>query len=381
MLKGTRFALLGVAVVITTTVAAEAQIPEITGSPVIDRPTLLEWPKDNPPAVPDLTEPTSNRLWDFHASIDDCDMVLSTAGNYHMALRDLWFDHYLPSFSWSDHDGDDDNDGRDWRRGGLRNWYYTTSPPISAQQTVNGTLTIANLTANCLPQIAVGPGGLMNTLQSLQFADGTWVTKGDRIPIIRNQGNVILVKRGNPENIRSVWDLARVNLVTSSPTTEPGSFGNYSGSIYNIAAAQRGPEAAARLFNEIFNNNDVRHGDDDDRRGRGRGLWLAGERIHHREVPWSIAYGQADAGLMFYHLAKFAVDSFPHLFEIVPLGGTVDSPDPVAGNRVGTLFAIRINGDWNRRQYAAQEALIDDFLSPEFTVILNQYGLVRPPGF
>ena len=122
MFKGTSFALFCASVVLATTATAVAQIPDITGSPVIDRPTLLEWPKDNPPAVPDLTEPTSNRLWDFHASIDDCDMVLSTAGNYHMALRDLWFDHYLPRFAPPD----------------LRNWYYTTSPPISAQQTVNG---------------------------------------------------------------------------------------------------------------------------------------------------------------------------------------------------------------------------------------------------
>lgn len=362
---------------------AVAQVPDITGDPIIDRPELLEWPKDNAPRVPDLTEPTSNRLWDFHASIDDCDIVLSTAGNYHMALRDLWFDVYLPSFPAG---------------GEPRNWYYTTSPPISPDQVVNSTLTIANLTANCLPQIAVGPRGLIDRLESLTFDDGTPVTTGSRIPVIQNQGNVILVRKGNPRRIRSVWDLHRVRLVTSNPDTEPGSFGNYSGSIFNIAAAQRGERAATWLFNRIFNENNrrVEHRDDDDDddgwHGYGRhddigrwywrrGAWLAGERIHHREVPWSVAIGDADAGLMFYHLALFAKNSFPDEFDIVPLGGTVDNPDPLEGNRIGRLFAIRINGDWTPQQFDAQERLIDAFLSPEFTAILGQYGLVRPDGF
>ena len=94
-----------------------------------------------------------------------------------------------------------------------------------------------------------------------------------------------------------------------------------------------------------------------------------------------MAFGEADAGIMFFHLARFAVDSFPDQFEIVPLGGTAENPDPLPGNRIGRLFAIRINGDWNPTQFAAQEELIDSFLSPEFTAILLQFGLVRPDGF
>jgi hypothetical protein len=331
---------------------ANAQVPAITGSPTIDSPKLLEWPKDNPAAVPDLTEPTSNRLWDFHASIDECEMVLSTAGNYHMALRDLWFDEYLPNFAPAN----------------LKNWYYTTSPPISPDQIANGTLTIANLTANCVPQIAVGPGSLMNTLEAMTDANGNPVTEGGRIPIIRNQGNVILVKKGNPKNIQDIFDLGNENVrvVTSNPFNEKGSFGNYSSSIFNIAAAQAGTAAATDLFNSIFNSSSPEK------------KWLSGARIHHREVPWSIAHGKADAGLMFYHLAKFAVDSFPDKFEIVPLGGTAENPDPVAGNRIATLFAIKIVGNWSPTQIAARDALLDAFASNAFTAILNQYGLVRP---
>ena len=40
-------------------------VPEITGSPEIDTPQLLDWPLDIPSTTPDLSEPTSNRIYDF----------------------------------------------------------------------------------------------------------------------------------------------------------------------------------------------------------------------------------------------------------------------------------------------------------------------------
>jgi hypothetical protein len=60
-----------------------AEMPVIKGTPVIDSPPLLEWPHDVPDTPPNLTEPTANTLVDLHAQITNCDIVLSTAGNYH----------------------------------------------------------------------------------------------------------------------------------------------------------------------------------------------------------------------------------------------------------------------------------------------------------
>lgn len=331
---------------------ATAQTPPITGAPSIDGPRLLDWPADAPAGLPDLTEETANRLFDLHGDIASCgdvDLVLSTAGNYHMALRDLWRDVLLPTA------GD-----------AIRTWYYTTSPPISPEQIANENVTFGNLALRCTPQVAVGPNGLIQTL----IADG--VTEGDPIPIIRNRGNVLLVKKGNPRHIRSVWSLARpfVRFVTSNPDTEPGSFGNYSTSLYQIALMDPSPPvpwfSAEDLFDAVFN------------RDRPHPKWLAGGRIHHREVPWSVAFGRADAGMLFYHLALHAVRTFPDRFDIVPLGGTVEDPQPVAGNRIATLFAVRIAGDWTPRQLVARELLLDAFLSEDFTTILDQAGLDRP---
>ena len=96
-------------------------IPPITGVPVIDAPRILDWPADTGTQEPSLSEPTANLINDLHAEIRECDMVLSTAGNYHMALRELW-ELFLETFPPDDP---------------LRNWFYTTSPPIIKQQITN----------------------------------------------------------------------------------------------------------------------------------------------------------------------------------------------------------------------------------------------------
>ncbi|UFP94083.1 substrate-binding domain-containing protein [Gloeobacter morelensis] len=322
--------------------------PPVTGVPLIDSPSVLQWPADNPPSLATLAEPTANRSFDFHASIDRCDMVLVSSGNYHMALRELWFDVYLKKYV-----------------PGLKNWYYTTSPPLAPALIQSGYLSVDNLAARCRPQVVVGPASEIDALAALGAAEGP------RLPLHTSRGNVILVKKGNPKAIRTVWDLGRadIRVVTPNPKTEQGTFANYSGSIYDIAAGDPAPPKGAnarQLYNAIFNNGEIKN------------KWLSGSRIHHREIPWSIAHGQADAGVIFYHLAFYLAQSFPELFEIVPLGGTVDKPQPLPGNRTATLYATRVGGDWNAVQLNAREKLIEAFSSEDFTQILQKYGLRRP---
>jgi hypothetical protein len=334
--------------------------PAIIGDPVVDSPlNLLSWPQDVPNTVPDLTEPTANRLNDLHARFSDCDFALSSAGNYHMALRELWYDVFLPNYT-SDL--------------GLKNWFYITSPPITLNQIKNKSVVFGNVSLTCRPQVAVGPPAFITQLTAAGY------TTGAPVPVFHSRGNVLLVKKGNPKYIQSVWDLRRpdVSVVTPNPSTEKSTFDNYSQSIYSIAANddQNAPGGwdAVRLFNAIFNasvpNEDlgVPH---------VRNKWFIGTKIHHREVPWSIAYGQADAGVLFYHLALNAVQNFPDLFEIVPLGGTADDPQPLPGNRISTHQAIRINGAWTPLQQTAADRFIDALNSSEFTRILTKYGLTR----
>jgi hypothetical protein len=338
-------------------------VPPIKGSPVVIAPKeLLNWPQDIPQSTPYLTEPTSNRLNDFHGQITDCDMVLTTGGNYHMALRDLWRDYYLPTYA---------------KKLGLKNWFYTTSPPVSPEQFKVDSVQFGNLNADCAPQVAVGPQGIMKKL----IAEGATANKP--VPILKNYGNVILIRKGNPKNIHNIWDLGRpdVTVVTPNPALEKGAFGNFSGSIYNIAAKDPHPPAnmtAEKLFNSIFNNPGAQHGSSSNKRPK----WVAGKRIMHREQPFMIANGYADAGVIFYHLARYITETFPDKFDWVPLGGTKKAPQPVAGNKIGVFKAVMLKAPsgkpWSKKQKAATDALMQSYQSDDFTKILAKHGLRRP---
>ena len=209
-----------------------AGIPPINGTPEVLGPKLLDWKTDFPSEYPDLTEPTSNRIYDLHMQVNDCDtmdLILSTSGNYHMALTEFWYDYFLPKHA-------------------LQNWYFSTSPPIGYEQTKNGVLSYSNVALHCRPHLAVGPKVVIDALA----ADNLILDKP--IPLFENRGNVLLVKKGNPKNIKSIWDLGKtgVRVATSNPYTEAGSFGNYAASIYRIALADKGKEGCGLPLSRHF---------------------------------------------------------------------------------------------------------------------------------
>lgn len=319
-------------------------LPPITQTPVIDSPPILAWPTDRGSVVPNLNDNTANTLHDLHAQIDSCELMLSTEGNYHPALRDIW-PVYLAKFKDKP----------------LKNWAYSTSPPVVTQQLANGQLQIGNFYSSCRPSVAVVNIQIIEKLKADGLADG------QETPLYIDRGSVILVKRGNPKKILSVWDLGRddVRVVTPNPDREKGAFLTYAETLYGIASKDPHPpegKTADALFNSIFNS----------------GKWLAGERIHHRNTPWSVAYGQADATIIYSHLARYTKATFPEQFDIVALGGTMDNPQPLPGTQLGVRYIVRIKGNWNPRQLEAREKLIETLLSKEFTEILQQRGLARP---
>ncbi|NEP53807.1 MAG: hypothetical protein F6K65_35405, partial [Moorea sp. SIO3C2] len=87
----------------------------------------------------------------------------------------------------------------------------------------------------------------------------------------------------------------------------------------------------------------------------------------------------ADAGLFFYHLAQTAMEAHPGKFEIVPLGGTVDDPQPMLGNRVATMFAIRIEGDLTPQQEVSRDNFFLSITNPRQNATLLERYWVRPP--
>ena len=315
--------------------------PMIEGEPRIYHPDLLNWATDFKHLDPDLTEPTSNRIYDLHMQINNCnafDLILSTSGNYHMALTEFWYDYFLPKHN-------------------IKNWFFSTSPPIGVEQSLNKQLSYTNVALKCSPHLVVGPKEIMDSLERSNLMHGK------PVPLFTNKGNVLLVKKGNPKGIGSIWDLGKPDVIlgTSNPYTEPGSFGNYANSIYNIALKDKSKEQAEQLFQSIF--------------GIDTKKWITGKRIHHREVPHLVYSDQADAGIVFYHLARYFVASFPDEFEIVPLGGTVEAPEPLPGNKVGKLFVARVKTDLTARQQKAREAFMLEITDGSFDTYLLKHHI------
>ncbi|MHB8391908.1 MAG: substrate-binding domain-containing protein [Acidobacteriaceae bacterium] len=266
---------------------------------------------------------------------------------FDMALHSLWDEVVLPRYGAA-----------------IRNWYYTTSPPVSLPQTLHDNFSIGNLYLHCRPSVAVASMRLIKKLEAAHQ------TEGKPIPVIKGRGNVLLVKYGNPKHIRTVWDLGRpdVHLVTPNPYNEPGAFLNYATTIYEIAKHDPHPPkgwTANRLFNAIFNS----HIPD---------KWLYGVRIHHRDEPWSVAHGHADVAVIMYQLGKYTKKVFPHTFTLVPLGGTLNDPKPLPGSVIGETYLVKITGHWTRRQRIARKDLIKAYESRAFTRILGQDGMLRP---
>ena len=322
--------------------SAQAQsvtIPEITTEPVVLGQKTLKWPReggmdqipDRPFDYPDLTG-QANILDDWHmqTSADDWDLLVSTSGNFYRFLNVFFRQTYLPANPAVE----------------TGQWGYSTSPPVSIAQLENdGRLTFGNMEIRGLPMVVMGPKSIMNAVKNGGYNDG------EPKKILSNFGNVLLVRKGNPKNIEEIWDLGRENIrvVTSNPDTESGSFNNYSTSIFHIAFREVEAETndineanrqATRLYNQIFNPNN----------NQRRQKWVVGDRIHHRDLPQALANGEADVGIIFYHLAQTAIEAHPDLFEIIPLGGTVEDPQPVLGNRVATMQTIRISGNWTDQQ-------------------------------
>lgn len=338
---------LAIASALLISTAATAAVPAITGTPIIDTTSILAWPTDQGNVNPNLNDANANVLFDFHGEINSCDFVLSTEGNYHPALHDIW-----PIFLAKFQDEP------------LKNAFYTTSPPVFTPQVQHGVLQFGNLYAKCRPQVAAGGMAAIKKLQAIGQADGA------PIPFYQDRGEVILVKKGNPKHIHTVWDLARpdVHYVSPNPVLEPGAFNNYVNTIYGIASEDRNPPPGMTpegLIDAIFNSP-------------VRDKWYAGARIHHRDVPWSIAYGHADAGVILYHLGRFTQQTFPDQFDIIPLGGTVDDPQPLPGSVSSVRYMVKVKGNWTDRQNQATQTFIDTLLSDDFTVILEARGLKRP---
>lgn len=373
-----------------------AVFPEYNGTPVIVQHLgKLEWPADvpptEPPSHPSLTQLVSNDVNDLHGDLS-CELIISTPGNYHMALKDAIY-------------GEPDlNPVGLIEQAGTPSQFkvsicWSTSPPISIDQIMAEKLQFKNISMVGRPSLVMAPGKVMDTLIADGQADGA-----TRQAIFSNRGNVMIVRNDKfipgPDQITNICDLIKPNIrvVTPHPDKEPGSFGNFSGTIYNIAANNDFGCDAQALYDSIFEwqptsldltKYDNPYNIDDVKSVFGRGptpqgegaKWVASSRIMHRDIPYALCHDEADVGVIFYHQAKYIKETMATIgcnLDIIPLGGTVADPQPLPGNKVGTIFVAKVIGSYAKKVNDTRDDIYD-FLTtnPVWEQILIKHGMVR----
>ena len=386
--------------VIMTFTTASIAAPPVTGEPIIVQHLgKVEWPQDDPVTTPYLTQLSANDINDLHGQVT-CDVIISTPGNYHMALKDA-----MKGRSDLGHVGLQEQVKTQFDT----TVCWSTSPPVSVDQISAEDLQFKNIHLTGRPALAMGPGGVMNTLVNNGLVDAD-----TRQPFLRNQGNVILARADKAKKIKNVCDLGgKTRVATPNPVLEPGSFGNFSGTIFDVADQNDFGCDATKLFNSIFSQDITKidtsafdnpydingvlavfgvgkkhhhHKDDDDDGKKHKKQtvpkWVASSRIMHRDIPYALCHNEADAGVIFYHQAKYLKHELEKTgcnLKIVPLGGSETDPQPLPGNRVGTLHIAKVAGTFPQKVLDARD-LIYSFLtaSPIWTQIMADHGMVDP---
>ncbi len=367
--------------------ATSLAVPPVTGDPLIVKHLgSVNWPQETPTTIPFLTQGDANALNDMHGDVS-CDVNISTPGNYHMALRDAMYGR--PDLG---HTGLVEQVAALY--GTTVCW--TTSPPVNEEQIPAESLQFKNVDLVGRPALAMGPGKKMNNLVRKGLVDSS-----TRQKFMRNRGNVMLVRAEKENQISGICDLKKgARFVTPNPpgssASEGGSFGNFSGTLYNVIANNASLPCHANadeIFNDIFSQDTSKlktenlavtfdhekflevYQDEDVR-------WVASSRIMHRDIPYALCNNYADAGIIFYHQAIYLKREMAVLgcnLNIVPLGGSEENPAPLSGNKIGALHIAKVTGDFSTNVMGARD-LIYNFITadPIWTRIMDDHGMDDP---
>ena len=273
---------------------------------------MLTWPDEGTlrhGTVETWSQPASNLILDFHGDPLAADLVVFSDGNHHMALESslqLFKDQHPQ----------------------LREIFYATTPPGPIVILLrDGRLKIGNFILSVAPHVFLSPPHVLDKL----IKEGRMT---EHRPFVRNRGSALLVRKGNPKQIFRIGDLARqdVRLFLSNPVTETVSYRGYVDTLKALGAM----DGSDLAFLETTVSNDKIY---------------FGQSIHHRDAPEAVASGIVDTAIVYYHLALRYIRIFPEHFDLIPLGGAVDAPDPAPGNAIGFTHAglIGDGGPWGRR--------------------------------
>jgi len=322
----------------------------INGKPYVDVPELLEWPTTNGEDYLNLTEKTANFLNDFHGEFNNCDISLTTQGNYLGALTELW-KKYLDSFSDSEKP---------------QNWFIFGGTPVALEQIEENKLQVGNMIFRCRPSVVINNWSVLEKLKAKDLLEE------DPKLFSKVSHYVLIVKKGNPKKIKSLWDLAKpdVHFVTPSPTRESNSFAFTVKLLFRLA--QMNNQAKYVMKEEDFIKKMFNHPNN-----QKSYKWVASDIFMHRGMPWSIWYGKGDVGFMPFQMAKYTIETFPDKFEMVTIPNTENDKIFGSSNYNGRLFLGKIKGNWNKKQIELRDQFLSMLFTSDTTKILKKHGLER----
>ena len=167
----------------------------------------MDWPVDFDNFDGELKKwfhPGSNMLLDFHGDPVNSDLIVFSDGNHNMALKET-----LQQFKSETPE--------------MEGFFYVTTPPGPIVQLLeSGRLQIGNFILSVKPDVFISPPNVLDKL----VKDGHMEA---HMPFVKNQGNVLLVKKGNPKKISSVDDLKQkdITVFLSNPEAEKVSYRGY----------------------------------------------------------------------------------------------------------------------------------------------------------
>ena len=286
----------------------------------------LNWPHEGVREIDGnrLVQSGSNICLDLHGDPVAAGLTVFSDGNHHMALEQalrIFIADHLESVDI---------------------FYATTPPRVLVEALVTGAIVLGNLRIAVTPHVFISPPQVLDGL----VAHGAM---RQHAPFVMSRGNVLLVRNGNPRNIRGITDLVRreVTMFLSNPVTETVSYDTYAGTLRHIAGRM---------------NIDLEFLD-----GRPHPRLVYGDSIHHREAPQAVADGRADVAVVFHHLALRYTRIFPDLFEIVPLTEAGLS-DPGQVRRATHIGLVGDGGKWGAR-------LVEFMLGDRVAAIYRHHGL------
>jgi len=281
----------------------------------------LDWPIENahlaPVAKQSWSHAGSNICLDFHGDPVNAKLVVYSDGNHHMALQQS-VQEFLVKYP----------DAQDI-------FYATTPPGVLVNALQNNGLLLGNLTLSVQPNIFIGPEFILDKLIELQYCE--YYTR-----FIKSQGNVALVLKGNPLNIKTTSDLINddVCLFLSNPETEKASYQVYFEFLLNSG-----------LTDDDIENIKIHYG----------------QKIHHREAPQALYSGEANVAIVYYHLALRYCRIFPDVFDIVELLPLNSDINPVTEYAITILNNAGLFG----------QSFSQFMLSEQVSSIYQQHGLQK----